>query len=166
MTFAWLIKEKKQENENIVKKYSLVKKNKALCLIKLSDSKIVDLLSEWLCVLPANFVICGSWKTNVSNVVYNENIEVDEMKWFDAVVCDDCLNDLQTLIKYGIVPIINSGTHLNNILSEFSPVKNQWNAYIYNTKSAWDIYYAIVRYIENYKFPFDNKNLVRNISEM
>jgi hypothetical protein len=25
------------------------------------------------------------------------------------------------------------------------------------------MYYAIIRYLENYKFPYDNRNLVKNV---
>jgi hypothetical protein len=62
-------------------------------------------------------------------------------------------------IKKWITPIVLK----NKEFIEFNPLKNEWNAFFYETLDKWSIFYTIVRYMENYKFPFDNKNLVTNL---
>jgi hypothetical protein len=62
-----------------------------------------------------------------------------------------------------IVPIISSKNPLNSILKEFNPMRNEWNSYLFEQDDRWAIFYALVRYLENFKFPFDNKNLVKNV---
>jgi hypothetical protein len=42
-------------------------------------------------------------------------------------------------------------------------MKNEGNSYFYDSESKWLVFWAIIRYMENYKFPFDNKNLVKNV---
>lgn len=166
MTFASLLKEKKGVSEKLKDELGLLKKYKALCLVKISDTNTVRELVTWLSILPANFVIVWEWNSSSQNITYIDVVSEKNYKWFDCLLCDDCMDDMQTLIKSWVVPIINTWSHLDGILNEFNPVKNQWNAFIYDNICSWDMYYAVVRYLENYKFPFDNKNLVRNISEM
>jgi hypothetical protein len=42
-------------------------------------------------------------------------------------------------------------------------MKNEGNSFYYEESNHWSIFYSIVRYMENYKFPFDNKNLIKNV---
>jgi hypothetical protein len=62
-----------------------------------------------------------------------------------------------------VVPIILKDHHITNLLSEFNAKRSQWNSFIFDNNNLCDIYYAVIRYLENYKFPFDNKTLVKNI---
>jgi hypothetical protein len=65
-----------------------------------------------------------------------------------------------------IVPIIFKKHHLTSLLTEFNAAKVEGNAYIFGNDALCDIYYAIIRYLENYKFPYDNKALVKNILDV
>jgi hypothetical protein len=51
-------------------------------------------------------------------------------------------------------------------LTEFNASKVEWNAFIFESNALCDIYYAIIRYLENYKFPYDNKALVKNVLDI
>ena len=42
-------------------------------------------------------------------------------------------------------------------------MRSEWNAYFYDESNKWSIFSSIVKYMENYTFPFDNKNLVKNV---
>jgi hypothetical protein len=37
---------------------------------------------------------------------------------------------------------------------------------MFKQENSWDIFYSIIRYLENYKFPYDNKALVKNILDI
>ena len=45
-------------------------------------------------------------------------------------------------------------------------MKNIWNSYLYDTLNEWSIFYSIVRYLENYKYTYDNKSLIRNVLDI
>ena len=42
-------------------------------------------------------------------------------------------------------------------------MKDEGNAYLYDEDNEWSVFYALARYLENYKISFDNKNLVKNV---
>jgi hypothetical protein len=76
------------------------------------------------------------------------------------------VENLSKYLKLWIVPIISANNTLKSVLREFNPMKNEWNAYIFQENNEWHIFYAIARYLENSKFPFDNKNLTKNVIEL
>jgi hypothetical protein len=65
-----------------------------------------------------------------------------------------------------VAPIIYKQHHLVSLLSEFNAAKVEWNAFIFENDALCDVYYAIIRYLENYKFPYDNKALVKNVLDV
>jgi len=167
MNFSEILREKKQISDNIKNLYCLPKKHKALWLIKIEDISILEKLQEWLKFLPANFII----ESNEKSLVEYDNIQIsnntDKLRiGFDFIVCDENIEDLNDYISKWVVPIIINTSHLSAILAEFNPLKNEWNSYLFKEENEYDIYYAIIRYLENFKFPFDNKNLVKNICDM
>ena len=167
MTLSELIKEKRKVSENIKNLFSLPKKNRATGLIKLENKTITKELLEWLKELPVNFIIETDDTEEISHANIKTSSNISKLEYgFDFIVCDNCTDKLSWYFNKWIVPIIIKDSHISSILSEFNPLKNEWNCYIFEQENAWNIFYAIVRYLENYKFPFDNKNLVKNVSEM
>lgn len=167
MNLSELIREKRKLSENIKNLYSLPKKNKALGLIKLKNIELINKLQFWLKELPVNFII--DTKENIESLNSNIWISNNTNKldyWFDFIVCDNTIENICNYFWKWVTPIIIKDSHLSNIITEFNPLKNEWNSYLYEKEDEWNIFYAIARYLENYKFPFDNKNLVKNISEM
>jgi hypothetical protein len=102
------------------------------------------------------------WK----NIIATGKIETKELIGFDFILCDEDIKDLNKYLSNWIVPIIPLENPFSSILQEFNPMRNEWNAYIFNKEDKRSIFYAIVRYIENSKFPFDNKNLVKNVLDV
>jgi hypothetical protein len=141
-------------------------KFKPLGLIKLENTKLSDELVEWLKSLPTGFVVYtknAETKILSTNIVLTWKLDETDVSWFDFIVCDNEIEELYTYIEKWITPIIIKENHMWSILKEFDPIKNEWNAFFYEESNKWNIFYTIVRYIENYKFPYDNKNLVKNI---
>jgi len=168
MNFSELLKEKRGVSDNIKNLYSLPKKNKAIWLIKLENNELVNSLKEWLSFLPINFIIESNndeVEEDFNNIKYSNNTEKLKI-WFDFIVCDSNVEQLNDYFTKWVTPIINIDSHISSILKEFNPIKNEWNSYLYKESNHFDVFYAIIRYLENYKFPFDNKNLVKNIFEM
>lgn len=161
-----VVKEKKEKNILLKKKLLLNSKNKAIWLIKINSKMLIKELRDALLVLPCDFIIEVEWVNNEKlwdNVIVVSKIEPIELIWFDFVVCDDSIDNLKKFFELWITPIIFKENHLSSLLKEFNPVKNEGNSYLFESLDKWSVFYAIIRYLENYKFPFDNKNLVKNV---
>ncbi|MDD3793967.1 MAG: hypothetical protein PHI37_04085 [Candidatus Gracilibacteria bacterium] len=161
-----VLKEKKEKNLLLKKKLLLSNRNKAIGLIKINSKTLIKELRDALVVLPCDFVIEVEGANNeklAENVVAISKVDDNSVIGFDFIVCDDEINNLNSYFELGITPIVSNKNHLSSLLKEFNPVKNEGNSYIYSSLDKWSIFYALIRYLENYKFPFDNKNLVKNV---
>jgi hypothetical protein len=62
-----------------------------------------------------------------------------------------------------VIPRQNS---MWSVLSDYNAAKSEWNSFLYELENEWDVFYTIARYLENFKFPYDNKSLVKNVFEV
>ena len=165
-----IFSEKGEINTKLKDKYWLLKKNKLVWIVKLSDKNLIIDLRDALVNLPVWFILEIDWAKSDEkigkNIVATSKVEDTDLSWFDFIICDSKTEYLKKYLDLGIVPIISKNNQLWNILTEYNPAKNEWNSYIYDKENKWDIFYALVRYMENAKFPADNKFLVKNILEM
>lgn len=160
-----IFNQKKEYNLKLKDKFWLLKKQKIVWLVKLSDKNLIKELRDAFINLPVNFIIEMDnidteklWK----NVVATSKIPESYVVGFDFVICDKNISVKKYLEKW-VTPIISKDNPLKSILREFNPAKNEGNSFLYESNNKWQIFYWLVRYLENYKFPFDNKNLVKNI---
>lgn len=161
-----IFSDKKSNSEKIKNTHYILSKGKPLWLIILSDNDLINDLIEWLKTLQSCFFIYIKDTTEVKisdNIIVWWKIDEHLLSWYDFVICDDEINNLRKFLAKWIVPIISRKNHMSSILKEFNPLKNEWNSFFYEETNIWSIFYSTVRYLENYKFPFDNKNLVKNI---
>lgn len=166
MNISGTLAEKRAINTELKKNYWLFQKFKPLGLIKLSNKELTQELIEGLKVLSAAFVVVVEDATEQQisqNVFITQNVDNSTLSWFDFVVSDNDISQISDYTSAGVTPIINKDNHLNTILKEFNPLKNEGNSFYYDEINHWAIFYTIVRYMENYKFPFDNKNLIKNV---
>ena len=166
MSITTILKEKSANRNKLFLDYKLKNKKLPIGIVLLKDDLIDQVLIDALNILPANFII--SWKNK--NFDNNHNIAFLDDNFqnsgFDFVVCDDCEDDIMKYMRKWAVPIIYSAHTLSNLLSEFNAAKVEGNAYIFENNNLCDIYYAIIRYLENYKFSYDNKALVKNVLDV
>ncbi len=166
MNISSLLVEKKENNVKMKKTLGLLLKHKPLGLIKLTDHSLALELIEWLKTLAAGFVVHIEWaETEIvsKNIVITWEFRDSFLSGFDFVVCDDCISSINTYLEKWIVPVILKENHITWELKEFNPVKSEWNAFLYDELNKWSIFHSIVKYTENYKFPYDNKSLVENV---
>lgn len=166
MNIATVFTEKKENSLKLKKVLGLLLKYKPLWLIKLSDANLTKELIEWLKSLPAGIVVYSKWAETQrlsSNLVITWETHNQMITGYDFIVCDDEICNLNLYIEKWIIPIILRNNYMAAILKEFNPLRGEWNAFFYEELDKWSIFYTIVRYLENYKFPQDNKNLVKNI---
>lgn len=164
MNFSKILKEKKDNSILIKQENSFPKKNNFLWLIKISDDKVLGKLIKWLENLECNFlVVTDSDLKSSKNIIIKKGCLNERVIWFDFVLCDNNIENLEEYIKKGITPIIFKDNYMASLLIEFDPIKNEWNSFIFNNYNEWSIFHALIRYLENSKFSFDNKNLIRNV---
>ena len=167
MSLTDILSQKNLVKEEIKNTYHLPKRSKILIGICFSEEKITQKIIKWLSVLPANFVIFGETESDktlsVKNICFEKNHRTFDMTWIDAVLCDCEELKIEKLMEVWVVPIINEKSYLWKILQEYHPGRAEGNAYLYEKWSSWSAYYALIRYLENHKFPYDNRNLVKNV---
>ena len=165
MSITDILSQKTTGREKLKDTYNLPKRSKILIVVYFSDEKISKKLLKWLEVLPANFIVCWNIDKTIEakNIAYESDYESFDMTSIDAILCD-CENlKLEKLMEVGVVPLVNDNNYLGKILQEFHPGRAEGNAYLYEKWSYWSAYYALIRYLENHKFPYDNRNLVKNV---
>jgi hypothetical protein len=144
--------------------FKFTTKNKSIGLILVKDLKNIDFLLDGLEVLSCDFIIKTEQKMKSrSNVLIVPEIKKDLLLWFDFIITDNDTQGLNEYFQLGIAPIIPQNHHFSSILKEFDPLLNQWNSFLYKENDKWSLYYAIIRYLENYKFSYDNRNLIKNV---
>ncbi len=161
-----VIKEKKEKNTIMKKRFWLLLKHKSLWLIKLTNKSLIKDLRDGLLVLPSCFIVYVEWIEHEklwNNIVATWNIQEQDLIGFDFIVCDENIENINSYFEKWITPLMPHKSHINSILKEFNPIKNDGNSYLFEITDKWAIFYALVRYLENYRFPFDNKNLVKNV---
>lgn len=164
-----ILKEKKEKNTILKTKYSLAKKHKAIWLIKISNKTLIRDLRDAFLVLPSNFILEVEWAPTEKlweNILATDKINNADLIAFDFIIVTDEITWLNKYFELWITPIVSWSHCLKSVLTEFNPMKNEWNSYIFSKDDKWSIFYAINRYLENYKFPFDNKNLVKNVLDI
>ncbi len=167
MGFSQLMKEKKKYSKLIKEEYDFPRKNKLNWLVVLNDKDLLVDFVDALWSLDANFVVVTDFKLKTfKNVCLKEQIKREMSVGFDFILCDDDISSLWDYMNEGIIPITSKNNHMSSILKEFDPIRNTGNCFLYEGNNKWSIFYALIRYLENSKFSFDNKNLVKNVLEV
>lgn len=162
-----IFSDKKKYAKILKEYYHFETKNKPTGLIILNNPSLIEGLLDGLEVLWCDFIVKTSHEFLIKdNVLRIQDIKKDLVLWFDFLVWDNDSEWLQDFFNSGVVPILPSNYHLSSILREFDPLQSEWNCFLYQNQNQWSVYHAIIRYLENYKFPYDNRNLVKNIIKM
>lgn len=166
MNLQDVLKQKQIVATKIKEKHKFLKKYTALWIISISDKAVIKEIRDGLLTLPIWFVVIMEgieeqklWK----NIVALSTLNTAEYIGFDFIVCDEDTKKLSEFFWVGVCPISIKKWALGNILEDFNALKNRGNAYLFDKLTKWEIFAAIIRYMENKKFPMDNKNLVSNI---
>lgn len=160
-----MLNAKKQANQRLAEKFNFPRKNKFLGMIVLSNEKVLEKFISGIASLWVNFIIISDreFSTKNENIVYLKSKEGIEQEGLDFIVCDNDFTNLEKFLSKWVVPIAIKDSYLSSILQEFNPMKSEGNAFLYDMYDEWSIFYALIKYIENTKFPFDNKVLVENV---
>lgn len=74
---------------------------------------------------------------------------------------DDITKDeVRKALLKGVIPIITNDFPIENI-ENYNPNLENGNAFVYYKKSAWALFASLIRAYENYRFPYDWKNICK-----
>lgn len=165
MTISDILSDKGLKRDEAKAHFGLPKRSKILVGVQFTNKNTAQKLVKWLSILPANFVVVCPKEAQITskNIAYVSDLLEIHADSYDAILCDcECIS-LESIMKVWVVPIVNEKNYLWKILSEFHPGRGEGNSYLYQNDSSWSAYYALIRYLENHKFPYDNRNLVKNV---
>jgi len=162
-----LLKIKKKTKDIFISKNNLIKTNKILWYIDIYHDLLTDDFLEWLASLDINFVIKTQDNMNfeAKNIIFTPDF-TDDYVCFDFIVCDEQMDYLSDFTSRWVIPIIYTQHHSISLFKEFFAPKVEWNAFLFEKMNKWSIFASIIRYAENFKFPYDNRALVKNILEI
>jgi hypothetical protein len=66
-------------------------------------------------------------------------------------------------MQSAIVPIVPVETPVSKKFSEFNPMKFEGNAFLFDPVNQYQMFAAIVRYLENVRYPGDKRILLQNV---
>ena len=167
MNISKILPQKRKYSNEIKTTFNLLKKNKLNWLIALNNDEIISNIINGLSILNTNFVIISNLDIKTTkNIKITNEIKENLYIGFDFIICDETIQWIENYMKKWIVPLIYNKNYMWSILKEWNPMKNEWNSFLYNKKNEWSIFYSLVKYLENTKFSFDNKSLIKNIIEI
>lgn len=71
---------------------------------------------------------------------------------------NECNKEAENAMNYGVVPVISNQDFVEN----YNPVQESGNAFVYSKGSPWSFFATLIRALENFKFPYDWKNISVN----
>jgi len=166
MDIKELLKIKKETKDMFIFKNNLIKTNKILWYIDIYHDLLTDDFLEWLSNLEINFIIKtqGNISFEAENIIFTSDFTEDYV-CFDFVVCDEQMGYLNDFTSKWVVPILYIEHHMSTLFKDFFAPKAEWNAFIFDKLNKWSIIITLVKYTENFKFPYDNRALVKNVLE-
>ncbi len=66
---------------------------------------------------------------------------------------EECKEEIEKAMNYGVIPICPE----NELVTNYDGAKEEGDAFVFDGKSPWNFFAALVRAMENFKFPYDWK---------
>jgi hypothetical protein len=149
---ANLKNQKEEKHAALVRSLGLAKTVRAIVLSYIQDKEI------------EGFMIIACDAIWVKLLTSSDALSTE---WADAYITD-ILDDhvpVATLIENAVVPIIPTQSSYSARFSEFNPMKFEGNAFLFDPANQFQMFAALVRYLENVRYPGDKRTLVKNVSE-
>ena len=68
---------------------------------------------------------------------------------------DECAEEAKRALGYGVIPVIPP----EPFAEDYNPNQEKGNAFVYAKGSPWSLFATLIRALENFKFPYDFKNI-------
>lgn len=134
------------KQEEKTSKNSKVSKTPIIYLAASIKNEVYKTLQEGLSHLDAKILTEEDFATGMEEanlvILLNENFDKVKEAW-----------------ENGVVPITQK---LDSSILDYNPNTESGNAFVFQNANQWEIYAAVVRALETYKFPYDWKFIVRS----
>jgi starch synthase len=97
-----------------------------------------------------------------NKVVIVENSEDEKRKIYAAsdiilipTLSEECVEEAKQAMRYGVVPVIPPQA----FAEDYNPNQEKGDCFVYLKDSPWSLFATLIRALENYKFPYDWKNI-------
>jgi starch synthase len=143
-------------------------------------SMVLDIMNGVL-EMPVEIVIAGVGtekyqrlftelaEKNPTKVVIVDASEDEKRKIYAAAdivliptTSEECVEEAQRCLRYGVVPIMPPMA----FAEDYNPNQERGNSFIYLKDSPWSLFAGLVRAVENYRFPYDWKNIASLAMEL
>lgn len=94
-----------------------------------------------------------------AKVITEDDFEEGLKKAHMAVILDENFDKIKKAWENGVVTITPG---FNDQIKDYNPNTESGNAFVFENANEWEIFAAIVRAVETYKFPYDWKFIVRS----
>lgn len=76
-------------------------------------------------------------------------------------VSNECSEETEMAMKYGVIPV----SPPQDIIEDYNPTREKGNAFIFIKDSPWSLFATLIRALENFRFPYDWKNIAGKAME-
>lgn len=119
-------------------------------LIKNNECPLVQAMKEFQ---HAGFFMAVKATEDFKNKIYKA-----ANFFLTITVTHDDIDELRRACKYSVVPI----THATlSVMTDYDPVREAGNSFTFKNINAWEIFGAVTRALETFRFPYDWGNLVK-----
>jgi hypothetical protein len=94
-----------------------------------------------------------------AKILSEEDFDEAIVKANIVVLINENLDKVQKAWESGVVPITQK---LDPSIIDYNPNTESGNAFVYKNANEWEVFAAVVRALETYKFPYDWKFIVRS----
>ncbi|MFC1810960.1 hypothetical protein ACFLZH_05655 [Patescibacteria group bacterium] len=94
-----------------------------------------------------------------AQVITEEDFENGLKKAHMVVLLNDDLSEIKKAWENGVIPIT---AKFDNSITDYNPNNESGNAFVFENANQWEIFAAVVRAVETFKFPYDWKFIVRS----
>lgn len=93
-----------------------------------------------------------------AEIITEQDFEAGLKKAHMAVILDENLEMIRKAWEHGVVTITSK---FNDKIEDYNPNSESGNSFVFENANEWEVFAAIVRALETYKFPYDWKYIVR-----
>lgn len=130
-------------------------KHKSPVLLLMTDKKIPDGLMDGLGTLDINVVMLSKHMD-----IYEKLLWASDMM---LILSDTPEKYLSDAWHNGVVPVTLSSA---KDVSNYNPNKETGNGFTFDNENTWEIFAALVRALETFKFPYDWEHIIRQAQKV
>ena len=133
----------------------VVEENLQLAIVAIGTKKYQDYFTFISEKFPQKVVIVSDTEKTKQNLYMASDM------FLSVATTSECETELKTAMRYGVVPLSLPMEGLEN----YNPNQENGNSFLQKGESYWNVFSNLIRALENFRFPYDWKNIVKTTME-